>query len=320
MKYGTAVPLIGGLTTAAKQATGVDPAFFISYSAFADNEQHAKANFPNVPHYELDKEDNGFVLEQHKDVDFINAVCPCAGLSLLSSGSPEQRDGMNQWMLKTAEFVTGQVKPKVFWGENAPALYSNSGERVRNQLRAIADKNGYSFSIYGTNTEFHGIPQSRKRTFYFFWRDADVPVFEYFKRERKDLTNYLAEVPKDADRHTEADLEFARNKLMTSPYIMFLQDKHKGKGIDHMRNYLVEREKRGTTLLSYLITSEQIEEARDWMAARNHTNHVREADRVIAKIKEGKGFWDGSFPIYQGTGTFATLISRTLHALSLIHI
>lgn len=312
--WGTIVPLIGGLTVAGKQATGNDPKVLLSYSPFADNEQHVKANFSNVPHHTLDA-DNNFIINDHRDMDFVQAVCPCAGLSLLSSGSAEQRAGMNSWMMKSAEFVTGELKPKVFWGENAPGLYSNGGKAVREQLRSIGEKNGYSFSIYLTNTMYHGIPQSRKRTFYFFWRDADVPQFEYFKRPTLDFTQYLAQVPAGVDRQDDAAIKEAQRHLLTNPYIMYLQDKYNGKGIDDMRRYLVEKQRRGFTLLTYLLLTEQLEEARDWMRNHGHDKHYREADRVLHKVNTKGGFWDGSFPIYQGDGVMATLISRTLYAI-----
>lgn len=316
MKWGTAVPLIGGMTVAGKQVTGKDPDFLISYTPFGENEQNVKAYFPNVPHHCLD-EDNlgGFDPKKNQDVDFIQAVCPCAGLSLLSSGSPEQRAKMNSWMIRTAEFVTGEVRPKVFWGENAPGLYSRGGEGVRDQLREIGEKNGYSFSVYLTNTVHHGIPQSRKRTFYFFWRDSNVPVFEYYKKPYKSLIDYLKEVPVGVPHHTEADLEEARLHLQNNPYIRFLQDKYKGTGIDDMRRFLIEKERRGFTLLTYLLLTEQLEEARDWMRDHGYEKHYREAERVIRKINTKGGFWDGSFPIYDGHDVFATLISRTLYAI-----
>jgi site-specific DNA-cytosine methylase len=316
VKWGQSVPLVGGLAQANKMVTGVDPSFFISYAPFGANEVHAKANFPNTPHYLLDSENmGGFSVQQNQDVDFISAVCPCAGLSLLSSGSEEQRAVMNSWMINTAKFVTGEVKPKVFWGENAPALYSNSGKTVRNQFREIAEENGYSFSIYGTNTELHGIPQSRKRTFYFFWKDSSVPVFEYFKRPRKNLVDYLDEVPAGADRHDQAALDHATKFLNDYPYVKFLQHKYNGDGINEMRRHLEKHEKRGTTMLSYLIRSEQLYEARDWLLTTEYDNHAREASRVIKKVEAGLGFWDGSMPIYRGDGTFATMIARTLMAI-----
>ena len=41
------------------------------------------------------------------------------------------------------------------------------------------------------------IPE-RERTFYFFWDSEYAPVMNYYDRERKDLVEYLAEVPSDA--------------------------------------------------------------------------------------------------------------------------
>jgi site-specific DNA-cytosine methylase len=316
MKHATIVPLIGGLSVAAKQVTGEDPSFFLSYKPFGENELNAKAYFKNTPHYLLDSEDRGgFNVSSNQDVDFVNAVCPCAGLSLLSSGNPEQRSKMNHWMLESARFVTGEVKPKVFWGENAPALYSNGGKHVRDELRGIAEKNGYSFSIYCTNTMLHGIPQSRKRTFYFFWKDSTAPVFEYYKRRTPSFEDYLELVPDDVIHHQAEDLKIAEDHLLKNPYIMFLQDKYDGRGIDDMRKYLVEKDMRGFTLLTYLLRTEQLEECRDWMRDNGHERHYKEAERVIAKVKSKGGFWDGSFPIDRGTGEMATLISRTLYTI-----
>jgi site-specific DNA-cytosine methylase len=316
MKWGTIVPLIGGLSVAAKKATGVDPSFFLSYTPFGENELNAKAYFKNTPHYLLDTPDQGgFDVAANQDVDFVNAVCPCAGLSLLSSGTPEQRAKMNHWMLESAEFVTGKVRPKVFWGENAPALYSNGGALMRDQLREIAEKNGYSFSIYATNTYYHGVPQSRKRTFYFFWRDSNVPVFNYYRRPRLSFSDYLDLVPEGSLHHTKADLEEAERHLLTNPYIMFLQAKYNGKGIDDMRKWLVDTDKRGFTLLTYLLLTKQLEEARDWMRDNGHVKHYKEAERVLHKVNTKGGFWDGSFPIYRADEVMATLISRTLYTI-----
>lgn len=313
MKWGTTVPLIGGIAVAGKQVTGKDPDFFLSYKPFAENEKNCKAYFPNVPHYLLDEPNfGGFDVAANRDVDFIQALCPCAGLSLLSAGTQEQRDGMNKWMIETAKFVTGQVKPKVFWGENAPALYSKSGERVRNQLREIASENGYSFSVYCTNTMYHGIPQSRKRTFYFFWRDSNAPIFKYYRNPTKNLLDYLDEVPVGVKYHTEEDIKKAEAHLQSNPYIRFLQQKYDGAGIQKMRQFLIDKEMRGTTMLSFMIRNEILEECRDWFEKEGLTRPFNEASRVLKRVQEKGGFWDGSFPIYRGDGTYATLIQRTL--------
>jgi site-specific DNA-cytosine methylase len=218
-------------------------------------------------------------------------------------------------MLESARFVTEEVRPKVFWGENAPALYSNSGKIVRDQLKEIAAKSGYSFSIYATNTMYHGIPQSRKRTFYFFWKDSPVPVFDYYKKDSLSFQDYLETVTPGCKHHTDEDVKKAEAHLLTNPYIMFLQTKYNGRGIDDMRKFLVDKDMRGFTMLTYLLRTEQLEEAKDWLEANGHTKEFKDATRVLAKVKAKGGFWDGSFPIYRGSGEMATLISRTLFTI-----
>jgi len=316
LKWGTIVPLIGGLTLAGKRATGQDPNFLLTYTPFGENEKNVRAYFPNVPYHQLDTEDRGgFDVAANRDVDFVQALCPCAGLSLLSSGSPEQRAKQNYWMLETAKFMTGELRPRVFWGENAPGLYSNTGEHVRNELRQIGERNGYSFSVYATSTHFHGIPQTRKRTFYFFWRDGEAPVMEYYRKPVKNFTEYMREVPKDSIHHTADDIQAARDTLNTNPFIMFLQEKHDGKGIEKMREWLVRKDMKSFTLNTYLLLSEQFEECMDWLKQRGHDKHLRLAQKVWEKVTSKGGFWDGSFPMYRGDLMFATLISRTLYAI-----
>lgn len=316
MRWGTIVPLIGGLTVAGKKVTGVDPEVLLSYTPFSENEVNVKHNFPNVPHYNLDEPDfGGFDVSKHKDLDFMQALCPCAGLSMLSSGSKEQRAKMNTWMIESAKYILGTVRPKVFWGENAPQLYTNSGTDVRSLLRDIGEQNGYTFSMYLTNTLYHGIPQGRKRSFYFFWKDTGVPEFEYYRRPHPGLSEYLSEVTPGISHHQDADLKAAEKHLLENPYIMYLQEKYNGHGIDDMRRYLVEKDVRGITLLSYLIKTEQLTEARDWFKARGITKYENEVNRVMTKLSSGRGFWDGSFPIYRGDWHFATLVGRTVYAI-----
>lgn len=49
-----------------------------------------------------------------------------------------------------------------------------------------------------TNTELHGIPQKRIRTFYFFWNTPTVPRLSWKEKACKTLSEYLNEIPKNA--------------------------------------------------------------------------------------------------------------------------
>ena len=75
-------------------------------------------------------------------MDYINAVCPCAGLSMLNTstntGTSRGTDAeKNKWMFDSAEYVLGRIKPKVFWGENAPGLFTTMGKGVVDCLRLV---------------------------------------------------------------------------------------------------------------------------------------------------------------------------------------
>ena len=97
-----------------------------------------------------------------------------------------------------------------------------------NKLKQIGRTFGYSFSLIKTSTELHGIPQRRIRTFYFFWQSPTVPMLQYQKRSthqdffvihqtsifelcrpKKNLLEYLAEIPKTA---SQQDMFMAEGK------------------------------------------------------------------------------------------------------------
>ena len=159
------IPLIGGSALGCSKATGNKPLFHLSYSAFAANESHLQKHWPEVPMYRLDKATPDLQeLLAGGDIDFVNSVCPCAGLSMLNTSvkGPSGRGSdakQNEWMMKSAEFVLSQVRPKVLWGENAPGLFLSLGEAMVPRLRALGSEYGYSFSMVKTNTQLHGLPQ-----------------------------------------------------------------------------------------------------------------------------------------------------------------
>ena len=48
-------------------------------------------------------------------------------------------------MIITAELVLADVKPMVFWGENAPALFTKKGEELVERLKLIGQKLGSAY-------------------------------------------------------------------------------------------------------------------------------------------------------------------------------
>ena len=125
MNYASIVPLIGGETIAMENVFGKRPEYILTFDGFQPNEEHLLNYYDNnVPYLNL-SEGHSYT----EKVDVINTVCPCAGLSSLSP-SASSTNIMNDWMYKSAEYVLGEVKPKVFWGENAPRLASKMGQPV----------------------------------------------------------------------------------------------------------------------------------------------------------------------------------------------
>ena len=127
--HASIVPLIGGETIGSANAFGGPPIHFMSYEAFADNDSHILNYYKehNLPYYVLDK---GMAPPTNERADVVSSVCPCAGLSMMSQGYGDHNPN-NEWMGKTAEYILGEYRPKVFWGENAPHFAGKIGKNVR---------------------------------------------------------------------------------------------------------------------------------------------------------------------------------------------
>ena len=118
--YASIVPLIGGETIAMERVFKKKPEYLLSYEPFKDNDTHLVEYYERkVPYHVLG--DNR--MDNLHPVDVINTVCPCAGLSSLST-TASTNSATNDWMPTTARYVLGTLSPRVFWGENAPRLAS----------------------------------------------------------------------------------------------------------------------------------------------------------------------------------------------------
>jgi site-specific DNA-cytosine methylase len=220
MKHASIVPLIGGETLGQMAAFGTKPDYLLSYSAFSNNDAHLVKHLKDVPYILLDQGGK----HSHK-VDIVNAVCPCAGLSSLSP-SASSDSATNDWMMITAKYVLEEMKPKVFWGENAPRFAGEMGKPIVAKLHKLAKDNGYSMSIYRTKSLLHGLSQVRERSFYFFWQGSKVPVFNYFNKDRVRIENLLSNISKTA---TQQEVTNKKIPSKDDPYYRYvLEVMHKG--------------------------------------------------------------------------------------------
>lgn len=292
IKHAGIIPLIGGELLASDAAYGVKPEYIMSYGAFADNERHLLNHYKkdgyDIPYHVLDSENSPQKLEA---VDIVSSVCPCAGLSNYHSSYGEHNQN-NQWMEKTTKYVLEQVKPKVLWGENAPALATNVGKFMRDKLRQISDEAGYNMTIYITKSLLHGSPQIRRRSFYFFWRrdafENSVPVFNTYNRKYPTIRELLEGVK------SNFQVEPINKKIPSQddPYYNYFLREVKG-GMSHTDfsatlssdtfdrpSYSIEGE-----MLAMGITYKEIGK---WMRANGKDKEADKCDRRHAKLTSGK--------------------------------
>ena len=281
MKHATIIPLIGGEAIASTRVFGARPDYILSYSAFKDNESHLLNYWDHeVPYYLLDEGGR----HPHK-VDVVSSVCPCAGLSMFSMGYGEHNPN-NRWMIETAKYVLGEMKPKVFWGENAPALAGKIGKPIRDQLIQIGKENGYSLTLYRTKSILHGVPQVRERTFYFFWSDNNTPYLNYYKR---DYTR-IEDVIMDVKSNTMNDV-INKNTPTKDPYYRYLLEVIHG-GITHREHF--ERLDLSEIPVRYLDAKSLIEyhghsyyDIGKWMAANGYDKEIEKCQRMGQKLESG---------------------------------
>ena len=269
--------MIGGETIAQQNVLGTLPQAIYSFEPFKSNDSHLINYYKGlVPYYLVD--DNYEVVK----ADIVNTVCPCAGLSSMSSSACSTNPA-NDWMIRTAKFVLSELKPLVFWGENAPRLAGKTGEPVVQRLLSIAQENGYVMSIYRTKSLLHGLPQVRERTFYFMWKGDNVPVFDYFNRERKPLEVLIDEVSKE---HYSQDFSIVKTKPTNDPYYKFvLQEMLNNADHSEFINHITKSsspmdfiEQQG---VSYLDVAK-------WMLSNGYPKQAKRCDTIYYKLKEGR--------------------------------
>jgi len=322
------IPLIGGSALGCAKTTGNLPMFHLSYTPFAANESHLHRYWPNIPTFQLDK--TTFPVEKilaGGEIDFINSVCPCAGLSMLNTvtkgASGRGSDAVqNQWMIKSARFVLENVKPKVLWGENAPGLFLSLGEDMVPKLKSLGMEYGYSFSMVKTNTQLHGLPQMRMRTFYFFWRSPTVPMLRYIVKQAPHLIEYLRDIPPWA---TFQDQFVAEGKVTDrfKPYMYVLLREN----MTHQEFSKKMAESFGTITISrYLEKYNLIDDCIEWlkMYFPNHKwsvkkssksrTHIQYLTHMKDKLSRGLGYWDDS-PKFMGDHFTAVITKNVVYAV-----
>ena len=322
MKYITFIPLIGGMAIANMQATGKKPEFVLSYDAFAKNESNLKNYWPDVDWHLLDAETNQLsedVELDYSDIDFVSSVCPCAGMSGLNCANRGADNATNNWLYKSAEYILGTIKPKVYFGENAPGLYSEQNVKVLNRLREYGRQYGYAFTIYKTDTYRHGIPQHRMRTFFFFWKGDFCPQMDWY--------NHPSELPFEKwilDKNVSTQTTHLKNYGTTSVYpemrwIMETRcDNDYSKYVAMFHKLCDENSIR--TPYEYIEHNNLWQEYRDWlvndpnkdkpMHGQGKRTPMYYIDYRWGKVKQGLGYFAPQPIVYKGAAN--AIISKNM--------
>ena len=194
MKHLALVPLIGGMAIGAEKVLGGPPEAVLSYSAFAGNDQfymkYLAQRGLDIKRYEIDDVE----IPTFSDIDIVTSVCPCAGLSSVTTRAAGAAAGcqQNEWMKLSTRHALRTIRPRVLIGENAPALATKTGQPVAQILKEIGKEFGYSMQLVKTSTHLHGIPQRRVRSFFILYRDGGPFEIQWSHNEYEGTwTEYL---------------------------------------------------------------------------------------------------------------------------------
>jgi site-specific DNA-cytosine methylase len=279
--HASIVPLIGGETIGSHRAFGAPPIHFMSYEAFAANDKHILNYYENkIPYYVLDK---GMSPPVNEKADVVASVCPCAGLSMMSHGYGDDNEN-NKWMIETTKYILGDYKPKVLWGENAPGFAGKIGKNIREELKQIGKDNGYTMSVYRTKSLLHGVPQVRERSFYFFWKGTQVPLFNYYNREYTPIEDLIRNVKSNYQMEP-----INPKKPSENPYYKYiLEEIHGGRTHKEHHEAIPLTSARGVCAFSYIESmGHNYKQVGEWMAKNGFEKEVEKCDYKYKKLEAG---------------------------------
>lgn len=177
------IPLIGPFVEASNRL-GLNTVQIVSYQKMQGNEQHIylNGNFKGEPILIPDDDLNEYnpsldnmkryIKENNiKSTDLVLGVPPCAGFSMLSSNTSADAKA-NLCMIEAIKFFVAS-ESKVLCFENAPGFAGFKGlDFIERYVEPILPPE-YKMTLVKTDTNQHGIPQNRPRTFMYIYK-ADV--------------------------------------------------------------------------------------------------------------------------------------------------
>lgn len=279
IRHASIVPLIGGESIGCDQAFGERTDYLMSYEAFRANDSHLVNYYGGVPYQVIDRGER----HPHR-VDVVSSVCPCAGLSMMhhAYGADNPK---NEWMGTVARYVLGEMRPEVYFGENAPAFAGKIGKPVRDELYRIGRENGYSMTVYRTRSLLHGVPQVRNRSFYFFWKGDRTPVLDWYSTPYEKIEDVILGVSSNFQREPINPKTPSRD----DPWYRYVLEEIRG-GISHREHVATVEPStaRGNDTFSYIEKSgHDYSRVARWMRANGYERMAAAAERKEAKLATG---------------------------------
>lgn len=321
IKYATIIPLIGGFPLGAEKELGKPPEYVISFPPFAANDSHyidyleKKHGFSRDKYVVLDncnenKIVSGDIKSLYTEIDIVTSTPPCAGLSMLNAVAESKSDCgrgvcavQNEWMKIVSEFTLSKIQPKVLIFENAPGLYtSKAGLEFVALLNSIARKYNYTTSAMMTSTNMHGIPQKRKRTFFYFWKSELSPIMEFSDPEK--AANSIGDFFNVKVPYMHDDV-FMRSDLEDDPYYNFMKETY-----PDFREAMTESGKK--TMIQHIRYDNRFDELYDYITKNYSDNKAMKfMNHAMKKIGMGLNFFDPS-PNYFGKTCFNAIVAKSL--------
>lgn len=100
-------------------------------------------------------------------IDLVAGGPPCQGFSIQRIG--DDADERNGLVLEFARVVQ-ELNPRMFLMENVPGLLGKRGRSLAAQFTSKLNAAGYEIRVKQVNAAEYGVPQIRKRIFFYGWK------------------------------------------------------------------------------------------------------------------------------------------------------
>lgn len=110
------------------------------------------------------------------ELDLVAGGPPCQGFSIQRIG--DDRDDRNNLVLSFGRLVK-LLSPRMFLMENVTGLLGKRGRATAEKFQACLEAAGYHVAHQRVNAADYGIPQLRKRVFFYGWRVEDPLPFSF---------------------------------------------------------------------------------------------------------------------------------------------